>query len=148
MIRNATRYDIPILTEMVRQYAKEFPSKLAQQDEWFNEQYIHQVLMTMIVGRGFVLIDSDERGFLAAVITPNIWFPKLQELAELAWWVKPEYRHGTIGGKLWLAFDKKAEEMKRSGRIQYIKTSLTVGSPAIDYEKRGYKKLETAYLKE
>lgn len=148
MIRHATRYDIPILVEMVRQYAKEFPSKLAKQDEWFDEQHIKQLLATMIAGRGFVLIDDDERGFLAAIVLPNTWYPKLQEISELAWWVKPEERNGTIGGKLWLTFNKEAEAMKESGRIQYIKTSLTVGSPSIDYKKYGYKEVETAYLKE
>lgn len=148
MIRRATKYDITILLEMVRSYAKEFPSELAQSDEWFDDNYIKQVLMTMIAGRGFVLIDDDERGFLAAIVMPNLWYPKLMELSELAWWVKPEHRQSTVGGKLWLAFDKEATAMKESGRIQYIKTALTVNSPAIDYEKRGYKKLETSYIKE
>ena len=148
MIRHATKYDIPILVDMVRQYASEFPSKLAKQEKWFDKQYIQQVLYTMIAGRGFVLLDDDERGFLAAMIVPNLWYPSLMELSELAWWVKPEHRDTTVGGKLWIQFDKEAEAMKAEDRIQVIKTALTVGSPAIDYEKRGYKKLETAYFKE
>lgn len=148
MIRHATKYDIPTLTEMVRGYAQQFPSKLAKDTNNFDVGYIQQLLMTMIAGRGFVLIDDDERGFLAAIIAPNIWYPSLMELSELAWWVKPEHRNSTIGGKLWLTFDKEAEAMKQAGRIQYIKTSLTVQSPAVDYEKRGYKQLETAYIKE
>lgn len=148
MIRHATKYDLNELVEMVRQYAKEFPSELAKQDQWFDKQYIQQILYTMIAGRGFVLIDDENRGFLAAIVTPNTWYPKLSELCELAWWVKPEHRNSTIGGKLWLAFDKEATAMKESGRVQYIKTALTVGSPSIDYEKRGYKQLETAYIKE
>lgn len=148
MIRHATKYDIPILVEMVKQYAKEFPSDLAKQEKWVDEHYIQQLLMTMIAGRGFVLLDDDERGFLAAMVVPNLWYPKLQELSELAWWVKPEHRDGTVGGKLWLQFDKEANEMKTAGRIHYSKTALTAASPVINYEKRGYKKLETAYIKE
>lgn len=148
MIRHATKYDIPTLTEMVREYAQQFPSDLAKDSNNFDAGYIQQLLMTMIAGRGFVLIDDGERGFLAAITSPNIWYPSLLELSELAWWVKPEHRNSTIGGKLWLTFDKEAEAMKQAGRIQYIKTSLTVLSPAVDYEKRGYKQLETAYIKE
>lgn len=148
MIRHATKYDITELVEMVRQYASEFPSDLAKDPQWFDESYIKQVLMTMIAGRGFILVDDDYRGFIAAIVTPNTWYPRLSELCELAWWVKPEHRKATIGGKLWLMFDKEATAMKEEGRIHYIKTALTVNSPAIDYEKRGYKKLETAYLKE
>jgi N-acetylglutamate synthase-like GNAT family acetyltransferase len=148
MIRKATRYDLPILVEMVKQYAKEFPSELAKQDRWIEEQHIQQLLMTMIAGCGFVLIDDDKRGFLAAIVLPNLWYPKLTELCELAWWVTPEHRNSTIGGKLWVAFDKEAETMMQNGRVQYVKTSLSAESPAINYEKRGYKKLETSYIKE
>lgn len=148
MIRHATKYDINILVELVREYAKEFPDELAQSCSWFDEEYIKQLLMTMIAGRGFILMDDDNRGFLAAVIAPNVWGPKLLELTELAWWVKPEHRNSTIGGKLWLAFDKEATAMRDSGRIQVIKSSLTVGSPSIDYAKRGYKMLEMTYIKE
>lgn len=148
MIRHATKYDIPNLVEMVRQYASEFPSELASDPKWFDEQNAAALLYTMIAGKGFVLIDDENRGFIAALINANIWYPKLMELAEMAWWVKPEYRNTTIGGKLWIAFNKEAEMIKQEGRVQVIKTALTVGSPAIDYEKRGYKKLETAYIKE
>lgn len=148
MIRRATKYDIPILLEMVKQFAKEFPSELARQKEWLDESHIATLLYTMIAGRGFVLIDDGNRGFLAAIIAPNTWFPKLCELCELAWWVKPEYRNTTIGGKLWITFDQEAELMKAQQRIHYIKTSLTADSPNINYEKRGYKRTEIAYVKE
>lgn len=148
MIRHATKYDIPILVDMVQQYAKEFPSELARQEKWFNKKYIQQLLMTLIAGRGFVLIDDDERGFLAALILQNLWYPELQELSEIAWWVKPEHRNGSVGGKLWVMYDKEANKLKAEGRIHYSKTTITVSSPDINYEKRGYKKLETTYLKE
>lgn len=148
MIRHATKYDIDNLVDLVWEYAQEFPSELAQSCSWFDDGYIKQLLMTMIAGKGFILVDDDYRGFIAAIVSPNLWGPKLLELTELAWWVKPEYRNGTLGGKLWLAFDKEATAMKDSGRIQVIKTSLTVGSPSIDYAKRGYKMLEMTYIKE
>lgn len=148
MIRHATKYDIPNLIEMVKQYAQEFPSELAKDLKWFEEKHVASLLYTMIVGRGFVLLDDDNRGFIAAIIAPNVWYPSLLELNELAWWVYPEHRNSTIGGKLWLAFDKEAEKLKKEDRIKVIKTSLTVNSPMIDYCKRGYKQIETAYIKE
>jgi len=148
MIRKATKYDIPKLLQMVNGYAAEFPCGLANDPQWFDEKYLSSLLMTIIAGCGFVLMDDDERGFLAAIIVPNVWNPKILELSELAWWVYPEHRNSTIGGKLWIEFDREAEKLKASGRIKLIKTSLTVKSPKINFEKRGYTMLETAYIKD
>lgn len=148
MIRHATKYDIPKLIQMVNGYASEFPFALANDPQWFDEEYLSSLLMTIIAGCGFVLIDDDERGFLAAIIVPNVWNPKILELSELAWWVHPEHRNSTIGGKLWIEFDRHANKLKDEGRIKFIKTSLTVKSPAVNFEKRGYKLLEIAYIKD
>lgn len=148
MIREATRYDIKELTEMAKCYAKEMPSTLASDDNNFDGSNVEKLFFSIISGRGFILIDSDNKGFLAAIITNNTWFPKILEMHELAWWVKPEFRSSSVGGKLWIEFNKKADELLSSGRIQAVITSLMVNSPKIDYEKRGYKMLEVSYLKE
>jgi hypothetical protein len=69
-------------------------------------------------------------------------------LHELAWWVHPNHREGTVGGRLWKAFDAVAQEFLDCGRAQIICTSLIANSPAINYEKRGYKLLQKTYFKE
>ena len=148
MIREATRYDINNLVSMTKCYASEFPSKLARDINNFDEINIENLYFSIISGRGFILIDSDVRGFLVAIIVNNTWFPKILEMHELAWWVKPEFRNSSIGGKLWIEFNKKADEFLKSGRIKAVITSLAANSPKIDYEKRGYKMLEVSYLKE
>ena len=63
MIRLATRYDIKEIVKLVKEYAKESPCKLASIDENFNEQYISNLLFSLIVGRGFVVIDDEYKGF-------------------------------------------------------------------------------------
>jgi hypothetical protein len=69
-------------------------------------------------------------------------------LNELLWWVEPEYRNGTIGGRLWKAFDNEANEMIERGDIHCAITSVSALGPLIDYTKRGYKPVGASFVKE
>lgn len=133
---------------MVREYCKEVPSEQAQDSSLFDETNVKKLLMAMLSGRGYILVDDEYRGFIAAFVTNNIWFPKILELNELAWWVKPEYRNGTLGGKLWIEFDRIANKLLKAKRVNVVRVSLTEKSPQINYEKRGYKKFESSFFKE
>jgi hypothetical protein len=148
MIKEATRYDMDSLVSMTKQYAAEFPSRLASDPSNFDADNIKSLYFSIMAGRGFILLDTELKGFLVAIILNNTWFPKILEMHELAWWVMPEFRNTSIGGKLWLEFNRRADEYIESGRIKAVITSLAANSPAIDYKKRGYKMLETSYLKE
>lgn len=148
MIRKATRYDIPMLLNLIKEYSKEIPMDVYKKKEWHDEEYVKNLLFTLIKVRGFILIDDDFRGMLLAVIFPNIWCPKVFELHELAWWVEPEARNTSLGGRLWLEFNKEAQKLLDENRIGAVYTSLMENSPLIDYEKRGFKKLETKYFRE
>ena len=148
MIRKATRYDIPMLLNLIKEYSKEIPMDVYKKKEWHDEEYVKKLLFTLIKVRGFILIDDDFRGMLLAVIFPNIWCPKVFELHELAWWVEPEARNTSLGGRLWLEFNKEAQKLLDENRIGAVYTSLMENSPLIDYEKRGFKKLETKYFRE
>jgi len=85
---------------------------------------------------------------IIAMITPNIWCPKSNQLNELAWWVAPEKRNGLLGGKLWLEFNKQAQKLLDEKRIDVVMTSLMANSPSIDYSKRGFKQLHTTFFRE
>lgn len=148
MIRLATRQDIPRLLQMIEEYNKEIAIKKYKDQSLWDRQYITNLLFTLIIGKGFILIDDEYRGMLLAIIAPNVWCPKSNELNELAWWVEPEHRNGTLGGKLWLEFNKQAQKLLDEKRVDVVYTSLMVGSPTIDYSKRGFKLLETKYFRE
>jgi hypothetical protein len=95
-----------------------------------------------------VLIDNELRGFLAAIVTNNVWSPKIYELRELAWWVRSDHRKGTVGGRLWMEFDKRATQLIDQGRIDMVCTSVLSNSPFIDFTKRHYKLLEATFFRE
>lgn len=146
-MRQATKHDIPELVEMMRQYAKEGPVKVLGLPLSHNEAHVSRLLFEMIAGRGFVLIEPGV-AMLAAIIIPNVWCPDINELHELAWWVDPNRRHRTVGGRLWVEFNRIATEMLAYGRVDVVCTTVMSTSPPIDYTKRGYKPLEATFFKE
>lgn len=148
MIRKATPFDMPALVSMMRGYAKEIPMETLKDSSLHDQAHIESLMASLMAGRGFILIDDLSRGFIAAIVNQNVWCPSIYELNELAWWVTPEHRGGTVGGRLWKKFDILAQDLLDKGRIQIICSSLNVNSPGINYEKRGYKLMQKTYFKE
>ncbi|CAB4165386.1 hypothetical protein UFOVP815_42 [uncultured Caudovirales phage] len=148
MIRNATPFDMPALLELMRGYVAEAPMETLKDPSLHNQPHIESLLTSLMVGRGFILVDDKAHGFIAAIIIQNVWCPSVYELHELAWWVKPENRGGTLGGRLWKRFDVLAQDLLDNGRIQIICSSVIADSPKINYEKRGYRLMQKTYFKE
>lgn len=148
MIRSATPFDMPALVGLMRDYVAEAPMETLKDSSVHNQAHIESLLASLMAGRGFILIDNEGRGFIAAMVIQNVWCPSILELHELAWWVKPEHRGGTVGGRLWKAFDVKAQDLLDNGRVQIICSSVLADSPKINYEKRGYRLMQKTYFKE
>jgi hypothetical protein len=148
MIRLATRYDIPRLLEIVEAYAYENPIETLGKTEHHNPKHVEQLLFSIILGKGFILIDNHMRGALIAIKQNNIWSPDVKELHELLWWVDPEHRNGSVGGRLWKEFDKIGTEMLERNDVDYVITSVSAKGPLIDYTKRGYKAVGASFVKE
>lgn len=148
MIREATRQDIPALVDMMRCYAKEAPMSVLQVDKNHDANHVKNLLFSLIVGRGFIFVDSEYRGMIAAVVTKNVWCPSVIELRELAWWVRPEFRNGSIGGRLWKTFENRAQKMLDEKKVDYICTSVLANSPLIDYTKRGFKPMDVNFYRD
>lgn len=145
MIRDATKQDIPALIEMMKLYANEAPVKILQNTQ--EPEHVANLLFSLIVGRGFVLIENDYKGFLAAIVVNNVWCQKVLELRELAWWVDSKHRNTSVGGKLWIKFDERANNWLKDNRVQLVTVTSMSSSPKLDYEKRGYNYLESTYYK-
>lgn len=145
-MREATKYDIPHLLEMMRCYAQESGVKILQEKQ--NEEQVKMLFDQMIHGRGFVLVDDNLRGFLAAYVSGNFWNRDIRELHEVAWWVMPEYRNSSIGGRLWLRFNQLAQYMLDQKRVHIVCTSLMPASPEIDYTRYKFKPLQATFFRE
>jgi N-acetylglutamate synthase-like GNAT family acetyltransferase len=147
MIREANKHDMPQLLQMMRDYSTQTPVPALQAAAAHDEAHVANLMTQMMAGRGFVLIDNESRGFIAALITTNVWCPEVYELHELAWWVKPEHRNGTVGGRLWKEFDRLATDLIDDGRIDVAVTAVMANNTWIDYTKRGYSPMQATFFR-
>lgn len=92
--------------------------------------------------------ESEPVGILMAIKEPNMWMPEARELRELVWYVVPEHRKSTIGGKLFLAYCKKAEELLSERKIQGYFTTRMATTDAVDLSRRGFRLAESTFIKE
>jgi len=147
MIREANKHDMPALLQMMRDYSIQTPVPALQAAAAHDEAHVANLMTQMMAGRGFVLIDNECRGFIAALITTNVWCPEVYELHELTWWVKPEHRNGTVGGRLWKEFDRLATDLIDDGRIDVAVTAVMANNSWIDYTKRGYAPMQATFFR-
>jgi N-acetylglutamate synthase-like GNAT family acetyltransferase len=145
-IRDASPFDIPDVLDMLRSYRKMTPLPfLAEADD---AEYVTQMLSELMAGKGLVLIaDKDGiAGMLIAIIAPSIWSPKHVVMTELAYWVEPECRGGTMGYRLIAEYKQRGDELKKNGRITNYLISKMSNSPNLQYQKFGFEKLEEFWV--
>lgn len=144
MIRVADKWDIPRLTELfVDYYQEQFP-------QYTDVPLINvKTIMSLIAaGAGVAVIDEKDgqiRGAIIAIVCPNIWDPSRLVLTEILFYVKPEYRGGTSGGRLIKKYTEVGDEWKDSGRVVHYTISHTA-KLKLDYGRWGYNEAETTWF--
>ena len=144
MIRQATKFDKTEITEIMRMFRDEadLPEYLDAEDD----AYWNLLLDTMLVGKGVIFLEEG-KGLLMAIIHPTIWSNKVYSMQELAWYVKPEFRHTTVGYRLLKAYIEYGEELKKNGRIKFFSVSKMDTSPDVKYQKFGFRKKDENWIK-
>jgi N-acetylglutamate synthase-like GNAT family acetyltransferase len=144
MIRQATKFDKTEIIEMMKQFRQEadLPEYMGEE----NEEYWNLLLDTILVGKGVVFLEEG-KGLLMALIHPTIWNNKINTMQELAWYVKPEFRHTTVGYRLLKAYIEYGNELKEDGRIKFFSVSKMNTSPDIKYQKFGFRKKDENWIK-
>lgn len=148
MIRQANKFDIPAIVEMLKNYRNHAPIDILKTAN--DQQYIEQLLTQIIVGAGFIFVaekNSKLIGMLIAGIVPNVWHPQIKQCSEMAYWVEPEFRGGTVAYRIIKAYIDECESMMKSGKIHMYTMSKMVNSPDLKYEKFGLSKLEETWVK-
>ena len=143
MIRKATKYDKTQIIEIIRLFRDE--SKIEQYRDFENVEYINRLLDSILAGQGIIYIE-DGVGLIIGLIIPTIWCDKTLVLHELAWYVKPEFRHTTVGYRLLKAYVDYGKQLKESGRIKMFTITKMVTSPDIKYGRFGFSKLDENWI--
>jgi len=141
-IRQANKFDIPRLIELMKHYrsCSPLPCLLDSNDV----AHVENILTQILAGRGVIFVAEKEQvvGMLIAIRNPNIWDPSITAINELAYWVEPEHRNTTAGYKLLSKYRDWCEQAKVLGTIHYYTVSKMVNSPDLSYDRLGFKKLE------
>ena len=143
MIRKATKYDKPQIIEMMRQFQQESP--IEEFKGIVNEPYWNRLLDTILAGAGVIYIE-DGKGLIMALISHIAWCDKTYQMYELAYYVKPEHRNGTLGYRLLKTYVDYGKQLKTEGRIKLFSIGKMVSSPDIKYNKFGFNKLDEIWI--
>lgn len=134
---------------LLQEFLKETPYQQAQSA--VNDIEHLGKLVFAIMNNGYIWVAySDDKpvGLLMAVKEPNLWAPKCAELRELVWFVLPEHRQSTIGGRLFKKFCQRGDQLIAEQAIEGYWTTRMSTTDNIDLERRGFRLTEKTYLKE
>ena len=143
MIREANKFDKAEIIEMMKEFrdSADFIEILADD----NLEYWNRLLDTIFAGAGKIFY-QEGKGLLMSVILPTVWDDKTFALHELAWFVRPEYRQGSTGYRLFDAYIQYGKELKAAGRIKYFTMTKLDVSPDLNYERYGFRKKDENWI--
>jgi hypothetical protein len=116
----------------------------------YDRFYAKKILLhCQLSGINFVVLDADQtvKGMILSMRDRDLWMPHVVRLREVCWWVDPELRNTRAGAELFLSYKKQADHMLESGSIVSYSISLMDSSPSIDFARRGFKPLESTWIK-
>lgn len=115
-----------------------------------NREHLGKMIYTTMT-QGFVwlaYVENKPAGLLMAPVETNHWAPQYKQLRELVWFVKPEHRRSTIGGRLFLAYCDMGEKLLEENKIEGYFTTRMATTDEVNLERRGFRLTERTYLKE
>lgn len=146
MVRRAIAGDIPSIVNMLKDYSQHINIKCAA--DVFSVPKVSK-LVSLCINQGYVWVfekDGEIIGSLVAREQVNLFTDGLLETQLVALYVKPEYRNGTIGGRLLLSYDKQCEE--NGIRVSWIGAQVTTELNNKSLDRLGYKLSEQSFIKE
>lgn len=149
MIKHADIQDFDAIMSMMERFANASSVPALHNPDYDVRRIQHMLLQ--ITQAGCVIVgyqDDKPAGMLIARIMEDAWLPHVRTLKEMAWWVEPEYRGGTLGYRLLREYVRTGERWKQSGVIDNFTLTLMTESPDFDLEKRGWRSVETNYVYE
>ena len=83
MIRQANKYDIDKIVELLKDFAIKTDTQLKGSPLDWSKTYVTQLITNIIAGQGFILIDDKQTGILVAYKSHCFWNDKSIQLQEV-----------------------------------------------------------------
>ena len=135
MIRQANKYDIDKIIELLKDFAIKTESQLKGSPLDWSKTYVTQLITNIIAGQGFILIDNEQTGILIAFKNNCFWNDKSIQLQEV---MLHGYNKFVIA-RLIKEYIKIAKELLRKKEINQATMS---SYDDLKFERYGMKKLE------
>lgn len=147
MIRFATFEDFDRIMEMMKNFANASPLQIYH-NPIYNDRGIRNKLV-QITQNGCIILGEDSegvvQGMVIAVIEQDLWLPHIKVLREVAWWVEPNARKGTLGYRLIKKYMEIAQQLQDKNLINYATLATLPTSPLNDMTRWGWKNLQQHY---
>ena len=147
-VRKAERKDFYSIAMLFKDFANAAPVEYYH-DPDYNINHIYKRFDYVRMAGVLLVAEHEEQivGFLMAAPVEDVWLTERLTMRELAWWVDPEYRATSAGGRLFLDYQNHCEQLLQAGCIVGYTMTMLEQSPNINLEKRGMDKIESIYMR-
>ena len=145
-IREANRYDIPQLIEMLDQYAAVITHTFARKGT--NHADTQKIFEEIIAGRGKIFVSTYNDsivGLIAGYVVNNIWNHNVLMMHEIMFWVDPDYRGTRAGYLLLKEYAALVKEWIAQKRIDAALIT-NMDKSKVDYSRFGFKRYQEEWI--
>lgn len=147
--RCSTTLDVSDAIKLLQEFLKETAYSQSLEIIGNREHLGKMIYSTMSNGYIWLAyVDDKPVGLLMAPVETNQWVPKYKQLRELVWFVSPEHRRSTIGGRLFKEYCNMGEQLLEQNKIEGYFTTRMATTDEVNLERRGFRLTEKTYLKE
>ena len=148
MIRAAKIEDVEQVLELLKAFAS---ASLLKYDDWSpaDLKVARQKLQHLILHEYLIVAVKDAQivGVIGAAREQDTWISNKVRMRELFWWVDPAHRRTRLSAELYLKWEQDTERWLASGKIHQVSLSTQPGSSDLDLGKRGWKCVETHWIR-
>ena len=114
--------------------------------ELINHQHLYALVLNTLKDNTSFIVKKDNKciGALGALIVPNLFNPSYITLAEVFWYVLPEYRNTRAGLLLLNSFDERARQLASDATLSLLPSSevgiKSLAKKGFNMEEMGFRK--------
>lgn len=149
MIRAATIQDLDQVLRLLKSFAA---ASLVDYAAWTaQDESAARVRLTNLIRSDYLIVAEHDGlliGMIGAMVEVDPWISSRKRMRELFWWVDVAFRRGRLSAELFIRWQTDSERFIRDKLVDVVSLSTQPGSSDIDLSKRGWRCVETHWIKE
>lgn len=149
MIRPAVVGDIEAVLVLLKDFAA---ASLIDYQSWSEADLgaARFRILNLIMHQYLIVAEKDGKliGMIGAMREQDPWIASRSRMRELFWWVDPEYRRGRLSAELYFRWEQDCERFIRDKLVDQVSLSTQPGSSDLDLSRRGWRCVESHWIKE